>query len=564
MFANTCFSQWRPGILHYLACLSLTFALPSCKNAAHETAEQDDKYFEKALRNADRAHEGFVRINNYMNAWLAFADPDSKLVPRTLDKDKDIWNANDCAADNFPFLVLTSFFVDRAKYNGIMREMLENEIRLTSRVESLPDTYSFSRKNFLYDEVFMPRVVFGTTEYIKDGLLPVTEWLGESAWSERMLTMLKDLDRYVDVAGGFGEESFGSAPDDEVNGELLQILSRIYWFTGDKRFLEWAVQIGDHFLLGKGYPLTHSDYLRLRDHGCEVVSGLCELYVTLHFEDRKKKQAYREPLYRLLDYILEHGRNEDGMFYNAINPQTGEVVADDLADTWGYTLNGYYAVYMVDSVTAYKAPTKKIFENLHRYGNYNWENLGADGYADAIEGALNLYNRVPDQRAASWIDSEIQVMWSMQDSAHRENARQWQGSGIVEGWYGDGNFARTTIMHNLWKSKGTYLQPWHPSVKLGAEIKGDTLYIALSSNDPWEGKIIFDRPRHTDQLHLPIDWPRINQFPEWFTVLSDGRYSLTWQDGSASKQLGGQALLDGVAMRLDANQTKKFMVAKLR
>src|SRR5690606_29435304 len=154
--------------------------------------------------------------NNYMNAWLSLADPESKLTPRTLSRDIDIWNANDCAADNFPFLVLTSFFTDREKYDGVMLEMLQNEIRLTSRVGSLPDTYSFSKKGFYYDSVSIPRIVFGTTEYIKDGLLPITEWLGQTPWSDRMFSMLEDLDQHIDVAGGFGS-AFGNAANDEVD-----------------------------------------------------------------------------------------------------------------------------------------------------------------------------------------------------------------------------------------------------------------------------------------------------------------------------------------------------------
>src|SRR5688500_3177171 len=424
---------------------ALALLLSACATVSRESSGQEEQIFQKASRNADLANEGFIRCDNYMNAWLSFADPHSKLVPRTLDKDKDIWNANDCAADNFPFLVLTSFFTDRQKYYGVMRDMLNNEMRLTSRVKSLPDTWSFTKKDFLYEDVSMPRVVFGTTEYIKDGLLPITEWLGETPWSERMVTMLNDLDQYVDIAGGFGQKAFGNAPDAEVNGELLQILSRVYWMTGEKKYLDWAIQIGDHFL-GSGYPLDSFQYLRLRDHGCELVAGLCELYVTLHFADPEKKKSYQDPLHKLLDYILAHGRNEDGLFFNAINPKTGEVVEPALADTWGYTLNGYYSVYLVDGVERYRRAVTDIFENLHDYHNYNWENKGADGYADAVEGALNMYNRIPDERAALWIDQEIKVMWSMQDSSHRENALQWKDSGIIEGWYGDGNFARTTIM----------------------------------------------------------------------------------------------------------------------
>ena len=499
-------------------------------------------------------------VKKYMDAWLAEADPQTKLVPRHLaGPGRDIWNAQDCAADNYPFLVLTSFFTDRDRYEGLMREMLANEIRLTSRVKSMPDTYSFKKGGFMHDEVSMDRVIFGTSEYMKDGLLPLTEWLGPSPWSERLVSMLSDMDSYVNVADQFASEGFGSAPTAEVNGELLQTLSRMYWFTGDEKYLDWARQIGDHFLLGDGYPLNSFEYLRMRDHGCELVAGLCELYVTLHFTDKEKQLQYREPLYKLLDYVLAHGRNADGLFYNAINPKTGEVVADGLADTWGYTLNGFYDVYMLDSVANYRDAVTKIFGSLDKYHNYNWENLGADGYADAIEGALNLLNRVPDERAAQWIDAEIRVMWSMQDSAHRENARQWMGSGIIEGWYGDGNFARTTMMYNLWKSKGAYLQPWREDVTLGAEQVGDSLFVVVMAQSPWRGKIHFDRQRHSLQMKLPVDWPRINQFPEWFTPQPESKYR--WEEaGGRSRSYTGSQLHEGIDAELDAGETVRFVI----
>lgn len=534
------------------------FTLISCKSTTPELTNDDERIFNKAHHNAIEANEGFIRCNNYMDAWLSFADPETGLVPRTLDKDKDIWNANDCAADNFPFLVLTSFFTAPDKYNGIMREMLETETRVTSRVKSLPDTYSFAKDDFLHDSVSIPRIVFGTTEYIKDGLLPITEWLGPTPWSERMLAMLNDLNEHVDVAGGFATKGFGRAPEDEVNGELLQILSRVYWMTGDERYLDWAVKIAEHFL-NDAYPLN-SSYLRLRDHGCEIVSGLCELYVTLSHARPEQKPVVGKPLRNLLDYILAEGRNEHGLFYNAINPSTGEVVEPHLADTWGYTLNGFYSAYIADSIERYREAVTTVFENLHHYRNYNWENLGADGYADAIEGALNLYNRVPDARAARWIDSEIRVMWSMQDSSHRENAQQWKDSGIIEGWYGDGNFARTTIMYNLWKSKGAYIQPWRPDVRLGAETKGDTLLIVLQSETPWEGKLYFDKARHRDIMKLPVDWPRINQFPEWYTVSPDAQYQLMDLTENKQRITAGEALLSGLPLALEAGETRRMMV----
>jgi len=503
------------------------------------TTMLDNDFFEAARLDGALANEGFVRCHRYVDGWLLHADTISGLIPRNLEEGKDYWNAKDAAADNYPFMVLTAFFVDRGLFEGKMKEMLHAEKRLTSRVRNMPDTYSFSKQGFLEPKVKMDEIVFGTSEYIKDGLLPLTEWLGASEWSVRMIEMLYDLHKEVEIAGGVSAKGYGNASREEVNGELLQVLSRMYWMTGDEKLLNWAIKIGDFYLLGDHHPTRNLTYLRLRDHGCELISGLCELYATLNFANPEKKGVYQKPLYEMLDRILEVGRNDDGMFYDGINPITGEVVHQRLADTWGYTLNGYYTVYLIDGTDRYRDAVLKVFSNLNHYKNYDWESGSADGYADAIESALNLYNRIPDAEVAKWIDSEIQVMWKMQKE-----------SGIIEGWHGDGNFARTTIMYNLWKSKGIYASPWRSDIRLGAEQKGDTLFIQLSSERPWEGKLFFDKNRFRENMKLPIDWPRINQFPEWFTVDKTKSYTLLDITRQDAKELKGDALIEGIDIKI--------------
>jgi len=245
----------------------------------------------------------------------------------------------------------------------------------------------------------------------------------------------------------------------------------------------------------------------------------------------------------MLDRILEVGRNEHGMFYDGINPQTGEITHLRVADNWGYTLNGFYTVYLIDKNPAYREAVLKVFSNLGAYRNFDWESGSADGYADAVEGALNLYNRIPDPAVARWIDSEIAVMWTKQ----RED-------GIIEGWHGDGNFARTTIMYNLWKSKGLYVQPWRADLLLGAEQKGDSLLITLKSTEPWKGKLFFDYPRSKENMKLPMDWPRINQFPEWFRVKADRPYSLLDLEKGEKKNYPGNELKEGLDIAIDGEK----------
>jgi hypothetical protein len=179
----------------------------------------------------------------------------------------------------------------------------------------------------------------------------------------------------------------------EVNGEQLQVLSRLYWMTGEQKYLDWAIRLGDYYLLGENHPTRDFEALRLNDHGCEIVSGLCELYASVHFARPGKKEEYREAIHEMLDRILEVGRNEDGLFYVSVNPQTGEILEDKVRDNWGYNYNGYYTVYLLDGEERYREALLLAFSRLDKYRNYDWEGGSADGFADAIEGCLNLYMR---------------------------------------------------------------------------------------------------------------------------------------------------------------------------
>ena len=493
----------------------------------------------RAKGHAAQANEAFSRSHHFVEGWLKEADTVTGLIPRNLKGDQ-YWNARDAAADNYPFMVLTAYLTDSELFEGRMKEMLATETRLTSCMGACPVTYDFRAHRPKNSPVDTSEVIFGSAEYVKDGLLPIADLLGPSPWSERMISILDDLQKIVTVAKPGKYMSDAAAI--EVNGDLLQALSRVYWFTGDKKYLDWAVEIGDYYLLAPIHPADY-DVIQLRDHGCEFILGLCELYATLSKARPAKKIEYQVPLHRLLDRVLEVGRNADGLFYNRINPATGAVLNKGLADTWGYSLDGFYTVYLLDGDTAFRDAVYKVFGNLSKYHNYVWEAGGpSDGYADSIESALNLYNRERSSEAAAWIDSEIKVMFSFQ-----------KDSGIIEGWHGDGNFARTALMYALWKTQGTHISPWREDVQFGAVAKGNGVLLTLTTNDPWRGKLYFDIPRHRDYFHLPFDWPRINQFPEWFTIERDKKYTVRI-DGK-KQTCSGDQLASGLDLSLLAGQT---------
>ena len=191
---------------------------------------------------------------------------------------------------------------------------------------------------------------------------------------------------------------------------------------------------------------------------------------------------------------------------------------------------------MVDSTEEYRDAVLKGFQKLNeKYRNYAWEGTSHDGYADALESGINLYNREPVPELKSWIDSEMQVMFDMQ-----------QEDGIIGGWHGDGNFARTAIMYSLWKTQGATISPWREDVILGAEQNDGTNYFVLTADKDWEGKLVFDSERHKTILNLPIDYPRINQFPEWFTAKEGEEYNLTSSQKELSGKYTANQLLKGI------------------
>ncbi|MBN1509715.1 MAG: FAD-dependent oxidoreductase [Sedimentisphaerales bacterium] len=514
---------------------------------AHPTqADRARDGFNEALENGKVANEGFLRCHRFVEGWLNHADPKTGLIPRNLAESRDIWNAWDSAADNYPFMVLTAALTDRPMFQGRMLDMLRTETKLTSRLDSMADTYSFSKGGFADAEPGLGRIIFGTSEYIKDGLVPLTEWLGPSPWSQRMIQMLDDLWKHAPVDTPYGQIV---STNQEVNGDNLQALCRVFGLTQDQKYLDWAIRLGDYYLLGDHHPTRNETRLRLRDHGCEIVAGLCELYMTVHFTKPDKKKAYEKPVHEMLDRILEVGRNEHGLFYNWVNPQTGEHDTG-LADTWGYDFNGFYSVYLIDGTEAYRQATRKAMSSLsEHYRSYPWEGAGADGYADSIESALNLLNREAVPGVADWLDSEIQVMWRIQ-----------KPDGIIEGWHGDGNFARTTIMYCLWKTQGVTIDPWRQDVVLGADLDGDTLRIAIRAGEPWQGRLVFDVPRHKTIMHMPLDWPRINQFPEWWTAQADRNYTVREAVSQSPDAYTGKQLHEGIPIDLQAGLARHFYV----
>lgn len=496
------------------------------------------------LQSAEKNAEAMRFCWKLLQSWLQFADGETKLLPRNLKTDF-FWNAKDCAADNYPFLTLTAYFTDRATFDTTMKMILVNEQRLCNRVGRLPDDWDFEKRGFRSAEVDMSAIIFGASEYIKDGLLPLTEYLGRSDWSDRMYALMEDIWKYAKI-----ETEVGLMPDitHEVAGDLMQGLARMYWQSKNSKYKEYAFRMGDYFLVY--HPPHKSDYLQLDDHGCEVIGGLAEVYLIAKCEDKERYDKWRDEVHNLIDTILRFGRNEKGLFYEAINPRTGEVKRGELTDNWGYNYNAVATVGFVDGEERYLNEVKAALDNLSYFKDYPWEGDGADGLADSLEGALNLLNRFGSESAVNWADYTAQRL-----------LRKQKPTGIVEGWYGDGNSARTMLMYALWKSQGCYVEPWRADLGIGAVKNGDgSVDILVMSEWRWKGRLRFDVPRHKEYFNMPFDYPRLNQFPEWFTVERDRVYKVVI--GEEEKKFTGEELImNGIPLALPANGKIRVIVS---
>ena len=105
-------------------------------------------------------------------------------------------------------------------------------------------------------------------------------------------------------------------------------------------------------------------------------------------------------------------------------------------------------------------------------------------------------------------------------------------------------------MYCLWKTKGLTIRPWRDDVVFGAVQDGETLMITLLSDRSWTGKLLFDTPRHQTIMKLPLDWPRINQFPEWFTVKAQKRYTVHDLTSNSKSTYTAVQLQDGITITI--------------
>lgn len=455
------------------------------------------------------------------------------------------WNYRDTAADCYPFYVWAAHYTDIRLLDTVMTDTLKAEQRLCNHLDRLPVPYDMDRG--VKTPHSRDRMVFGASEYAKDALVPIVEITGKnSPWFDRLVGIVDDLFKHAACKTDYG---LIPSTNIEVNGELLQILPRLYCMTGERKYLDWAHRLADHYLLAGKFVPT-----KLSDHGCEIIGGLSLLFAVDANAAPARHKQYKPHLEYMYDEILRRGVNSDGVIVAMLQKSPGPHDKVILRDGWGYDLVGFLDYDLATGSRRYEKAIRQPLGNLlkPRYRNFNWDHNSRDNIADSVEGGLYLLLRFPTTEAFVWADREIAR--TLVD--HDDPNRLWDVHKL------EANTVRTVLIHTMLHTRNTIARPWQQGLRLGAAPCGDGICLYMTSDKRYRGKVQFDVPRHRIHMGFARDWPRMNAMPEWYTVEPDESrtYRVTDVDAGTTRTVTGKSLSEGLPVVLEPGKTLRLIV----
>ena len=554
--------KWWNGLLCMLATVSLASAAPSSSGEGSpawadlpgfelndetrrlwDPAPQQPDWL-RAERSAGYAGIALGKVQRWLyERCLPVRDERSGLFRPTGAE----WNYWDTAADCYPFYVWAAYYTDKEVLDTVMIDALQAEQRLANHLDRLPVPYNMDEGQKTV--IDFDAMIFGASEYAKDGLVPIVEITGkEHPWFERMRGLVDDMFKHARY-----DTPYGKIPSTnlEVNGELLQMLPRLYSMTGEPKYLDWAHRLADHYLLpGRFVPS------RLSDHGCEIIGGLGLLLAVDRSACPEKCEQYRPHLEYLFDEILRRGTNSDGIVIGSLQETPGPHDDQVTRDGWGYDYVAFLDYDLALGTERYREAVRRPLVNLlkPRYEKFNWDHGSRDNVADSVEGGLYLLRRLPTPEAFLWADREIATL--LVD--HSDPDRLWGVHKL------EANTVRTVLIHTMLHTRNTIARPWRQGLQLGAAPSGDGICIFMKSEAPYEGRLQFDVPRHRLYLGFEQDWPRMNAVPEWFTVEPDEShwYRVEDVDAARAQVVSGRSLSEGLPVRLEPQKPLRLVVTK--
>ena len=519
-----------------MACAIVRSAPP----ASAAEAEAPDPWASARARGAIYADCG-RNARRLLQGWLDLKrDPQTHLYSRGR-----AWDYHNEAADHYSSLVLIAFCTqpDLNEPGGALHQTLASAQKLCATPSGIPTTYDLRTH-----KKGKPASLAALSEWLRDGLIRICELLGtDNDWYRELVRLTDAMLAEADRRGGPRKAFAGHEPA----GHMLQTLARLHAMSGDAKYIEAAEAIADPYLLESDAWIAK---VRFRDHGCEVVPGLAELFALECQLKRPKATAYREPMRKLLDRILKTAAHPETGLFRRGNAQP--------PDTWGYVLFGYENADRGTGEARYRdailKPLRWLAAHRTRHAELKttlWpDSRSSDNWSDSYESFIVLWSRyrdVPD--AFAWLD------WATRQHIHRRHPDRPYGP--YTGGHFDGSTGRTLSIHRMLCSQGVRALPFAEGLRLGAIERDGVLFLTVESDAAWDGKLLFDGPR-AEHKAATLDWARINEMPQWFVARPDRSYAVTLDDAEP-KTLAGSALLRGLRLRVETGATRRIHIRPL-
>lgn len=495
-----------------------------------DAAAMSGRLADAAALNGHLSHEALLRALALHQDWLKRRHDGTDLYRQSADRPE--WNYRNTAADFFCFHLHGALQLNRAAMPSLHETLDAEALLRTEQNLCFPVRFDTAQPV----DVDHDELLFGSSEYAKDGLVSVYERHGPDLIGERFIRIVDAV-----MEASRHESPFGPIPGTgaEINGNMLQVCGRLSYVTGRPEYAEFAARIADAMIekalpANAGLPPKFFDYeknkvieasLKLKDHGNEAVLGLAEAYamaVARRDEDprwRDRANRWGPPIAKMLNIILEHGVNEEGLLMGSMQPSPPRPDSSKLCDNWGYILVG--GICFTDAARRDgkidKSTLAAIEQGIDRIANSVFARSparpwsvegGMDADADAVESALYMAGYRPTLREAAlrWADEQVDMMFEQQ---------KLDGSVLVD--YLDGNFIRTSLMYADARSGGWRVQPWREDVRVGFAVDASgRVAVSVACGQPYEGRLVPDYPRHRTLMKLPWNWARLNSWPEWY------------------------------------------------
>ena len=371
------------------------------------------------------ATDAFNRAIIVERNWIKKIQQPIGLVPRNESAKWQKWLGRDNGADLLPYLLISSYFFDRENYQ-IWLTMLNRQTELCDGLSCWLDLAS-GEKAFTDPE----EIAFDTAELLKDGFMPLQEWIGQDPFLAISVAM---ADKLIPLCQRKTEHGLICARRSEINGDLMMVLSHLWLITGKEHYREFAKKMVDAYVydifprFGGLFPEKLPNNLDqpgqfslvMGDHANEIVQGFGDYCYALFQKKHPDFNWCLQEFNSLIKFSLQAPRGPEGLWFRKAHIPKQEKDTDARSDVWGYLVNSFRLYDFLAKTPTYNQEVKRIIAGVISLGAYPWENNFYDGNADAIESMIYSLPYEEDEKLEQWIDSETQRMFSKQ--AH--NGRQ--------------------------------------------------------------------------------------------------------------------------------------------